>query len=58
VWRVRFADILLADRLWHSRFVGRQFSITGLDQELVVDRHQLKDALLAQVRRALAIPVV
>jgi hypothetical protein len=43
------ADILLADRLWYGRFVGQQISITGLDQQLVADRHQLSDALLQQV---------
>lgn len=40
--------ILLADRLWYGRFVGQQISITGLDQQLVADRHELSDALLQQ----------
>lgn len=33
--------ILLVDRLYHSRIMGKPFAVTGLDQELVQDRRQL-----------------
>jgi uncharacterized damage-inducible protein DinB len=40
--------LLLADRLWHGRFAAQPFEIKSLDQELYVDREQLRAAILLQ----------
>ncbi|MCE9616592.1 MAG: DinB family protein [Lentisphaerae bacterium] len=40
--------LLLADRIWYSRFAGTVFAVTGLDQELETDRTQLEQALYHQ----------
>ncbi len=40
--------ILLVERLWHGRFVGKPYAVDGLDQELEVERTRLRDALFEQ----------
>lgn len=46
--------LLLVDRLWHARFLGERFEITGLDMELETDRGALGEALLEQAERWIA----
>lgn len=38
--------LLLVDRVWRGRVTGKLFPITGLDQELVADREELRRAML------------
>lgn len=40
--------ILLAERIWHGRFIDKPYAITGLDQELVAGRVPLRDAIFEQ----------
>jgi uncharacterized damage-inducible protein DinB len=40
--------ILLAERIWHGRFIDKPHAFTGLDQELVTGRVPLRDAIFEQ----------
>lgn len=42
--------LLLGDRVWYGRFVGKPFVISGLDQELVSSRCDLVEAIVAQAK--------
>lgn len=43
--------ILLADRIWYGRFVGKPFKLSGLDQELVEAMVPLRDEIFEQCAR-------